>query len=243
MLVRSAQIGLSRNVHTMSLKSNPGFGPRLRAHREQRGITLGALAVSIKVKASLLEGLERNDISGWPPGIYRRALVREYAKAIGLPPTLILEEFSELFPESDEPHGAAESRHNFATAADPELRITFAAAATQTPRLLERLLGAVAESAGVLIIGYLAMLISGSAFGTATALVALVWYPATAVLCGEVTWYRMQRLQRFRSLRLSRTNIRPAAAHLISAVTTAVDESAADARVIQTDVHASASVH
>ena len=247
MLVRSAKVGLSRNVHRMSLKSNPGFGPRLRAHREQRRITLGALAESIKVKASLLEGLERNDVSGWPPGIYRRALVREYAKAIGLPANPILEEFCELFPEPGERHDATVSRHNFATVADAELRMTLAEAPTQAPRLLGRLFGVVGEFAGVLAIGYLAMLISGSAFWTASGLVALVWYPSTAVLRGEVTWYRVLRLQRLKTLRWSRAHISPAAANLMSVVTTAVGDSAVDPVILETDVHtptsASASVH
>ena len=249
MLVRSAKVGLSRNVHRMSLKSSPGFGPRLRAHREGRRITLGALAESIKVKASLLEGLERNDVSGWPPGIYRRALVREYAKAIGLPANPILEEFCELFPEPAERHGATVSRDNFATVADAELRLTLAEAPTQAPWLLGRLFGAVGEFAGVLAIGFLAMLISDLAFWTASGLVALVWYPSTAVLRGEAAWYRVLRLQRFKAFRWSRGNISPAAANLMSIVTTAVGvgESAADPVILETDVHAptsaSASFH
>jgi hypothetical protein len=171
------------------------------------------------VKASLLEGLERNDVSGWPPGIYRRALVRD----------------------------ATVSRHNFATAADAELRMTLAEAPTQAPRLLGRLFGAVGELAGVLAIGYLAMLISGLAFWTASGLVALVWYPSTAVLRGQATWYRVLRLRRLKTLRWSRAHISPAAANLMSVVTTAVGDSAADPVILETDVHAStsasASVH
>ena len=246
-LVRSARVGLSPNVHRMSLKSNAGFGPRLRAHREGRRITLGALAESIKVKASLLEGLERNDVSGWPPGIYRRALVREYAKAIGLPANPILEEFCELFPEAISRHDATVSRHNFATPADAELRMTLAEAPTQAPRLLGHLFGAVGEFAGVLAIGYLAMLISGVAFWTASGLVALVWYPSTAVLRGQATGYRVLRLRRFKTARGSRANLSPAAANLMSIVTTAVVDSAADPAILETDVHtpasAAASVH
>ena len=237
-LVRSARVGLSRNVHRMSLKSSAEFGPRLRAHREGRRITLGALAESIKVKASLLEGLERNDVSGWPPGIYRRALVREYAKAIGLPAKPILEEFCELFPELVSRHEATVSRHNFATVADAELRMTLAEGPTQAPRLL---FGPVGEFAGVLAIGYLATLISGLAFWTASGLVALVWYPSTAVLRGQATWYRVLRLRRFKTFRRSRANMSPAAANLISIVTTAVGDSAADPVILEADVHASAS--
>jgi transcriptional regulator with XRE-family HTH domain len=235
----------------MPLKSSPGFGPRLRAHREGRRITLGAVAEAIKVKASLLEGLERNDVSGWPPGIYRRALVREYAKAIGLPTEVVLQEFCELFPEPEERQSAPVSRHDFATAAGAELRITFAEASNQTPRLVRRLCGAVAESAGVLAIGYVLTLLTGLGFWTSSGLIALVWYPVTAVIGHDASWHRMLRLQRFRTVRLLRTKttpgaISPAAANLMSVVTTAVGDSAADTLMIN-DVHAStsasASVH
>jgi len=234
----------------MSLKSSPGFGPRLRAHREGRRITLGAVAESIKVKASLLEGLERDDVSGWPPGIYRRALVREYAKAIGLPTEVVLDEFCELFPEPEERHGAPVSRHTFTTAPGAEFRIAFAEAPTRAPRLLGRLFRALAESAGVLAIGYALMLLTGLAFWTSSGLVALVWYLAAAAMGRDLSWRRMLRLQRFRTARSSRTSatpaaISPAAANFMSVVTTAVDDSA-DALIMK-DVHAStsasASVH
>jgi len=118
----------------MSISSNLAFGPRLRAHRERRGMTLGALAESIKIKPSLLEGLERNDVSRWPPGIYRRALVREYARAIGLPADAIVEEFCELFPEPGVQERATPLRHtSVVTGPEAELRLTFAS--PQTPRL------------------------------------------------------------------------------------------------------------
>ena len=46
-------------------------------------MTLDALAEVTKVKRSLLADLERDDISRLPTGIYRRAIIREYGKAIG----------------------------------------------------------------------------------------------------------------------------------------------------------------
>jgi hypothetical protein len=99
----------------------------------------------------------------------------------------------------------------------------------------------------VLAIGYLAMLISGLAFWTASGLVALVWYPSTAVLRGQATWYRVLRLRRMKTLRWSRAHMSPAAANLMSVVTTAVGDSAVDPVILETDVHAStsasASVH
>ena len=75
------------------------FGPYLRGERERRGLTLEAIADSTKIKQSLLAALERNDMSRWPAGIFRRGFVREYASAIGLPPEPVVADFTRLFPD------------------------------------------------------------------------------------------------------------------------------------------------
>ena len=77
------------------------FGPYLRGERERRGLTLEAIADSTKIKQSLLAALERNDISRWPTGIFRRGFVREYASAIGLPPEPLVADFTRLFPDDE----------------------------------------------------------------------------------------------------------------------------------------------
>lgn len=79
------------------------LGARLRQQREKRQISLKAISDQTKIKLSLLEGLERDDISQWPSGIFRRAYVRSYAKAIGLNPDVVVHEFFELYPEPKEP--------------------------------------------------------------------------------------------------------------------------------------------
>jgi transcriptional regulator with XRE-family HTH domain len=81
---------------------NQSFGARLRQQREKREISLKAISDQTKIKLSLLEGLERDDISQWPSGIFRRAYVRSYAKAIGLNPDVVVHEFFELYPEPKE---------------------------------------------------------------------------------------------------------------------------------------------
>lgn len=78
---------------------DPSFGARLRAQREQQQVALSTIADHTKIKLSLLEGLERDDVSHWPGGIFRRAYVRAYAQAIGLEPDAVLREFLELHPE------------------------------------------------------------------------------------------------------------------------------------------------
>ena len=77
------------------------FGPRLRSERERRNISLETIASVTKVSADLWDGLERNDFSRWPSGIFARAFVRDYAKAIGLDEDEVLNEFCRLFPIGD----------------------------------------------------------------------------------------------------------------------------------------------
>lgn len=78
------------------------FGARLRQRREEQAIDLIAIAEQTKIKRSLLEALERDDVSQWPSGIFRRAFIRAYAHAIGLDPDVVVREFLEVYPEPGE---------------------------------------------------------------------------------------------------------------------------------------------
>jgi transcriptional regulator with XRE-family HTH domain len=78
------------------------FGARLRRRREDQGIALDAIAEETKIKLSLLEGLERDDVSRWPAGIFRRAYLRAYAHAIGLDPDAVVREFLDVHEEPSE---------------------------------------------------------------------------------------------------------------------------------------------
>jgi cytoskeletal protein RodZ len=75
------------------------FGGRLRYERERRQINLRSIADNTKIGVPLLEGLERDDLSRWPSGIFRKSFVRSYAEAIGLDPEPIVREFVDLFPD------------------------------------------------------------------------------------------------------------------------------------------------
>jgi hypothetical protein len=77
------------------------FGPRLRTERERRGISIDTIASVTKVGGDLWDGLERNDFSRWPSGIFARAFVRDYARAIGLDSDEVVNEFCRLFPVGD----------------------------------------------------------------------------------------------------------------------------------------------
>jgi cytoskeleton protein RodZ len=73
------------------------FGGKLRAAREQRGLSLRQIAASTKISIAALEALERNDLSKLPGGIFSRAFVRSYAIEVGLDPDATVHEFLERF--------------------------------------------------------------------------------------------------------------------------------------------------
>jgi transcriptional regulator with XRE-family HTH domain len=83
------------------------FGRRLRAERERQGISLASIAARSKIAVGYLEGLERNDVSRWPVGIYRRSFIRFYANALGMNADSVVREFLTLFPDPTEPPSAS----------------------------------------------------------------------------------------------------------------------------------------
>ena len=98
------------------------FGARLRQRREAQGIDLDAVARRTKIKLSLLEALERDDVSGWPGGLFRRAFIRAYAQAVGLDPDCAVREFLADFPDSSEivgPWAEPNSQGGMASGAPP----------------------------------------------------------------------------------------------------------------------------
>jgi transcriptional regulator with XRE-family HTH domain len=83
----------------------PSFGTWLRRERERRGATLKTISDQTKVSVPLLQGLETDDLSRWPTGIFRRAFVRSYATAIGLDPDDVIRRFEREHgepPEADD---------------------------------------------------------------------------------------------------------------------------------------------
>jgi len=74
------------------------LGAYLRRERERRGLALRTISESTKVSVGLLEGLEADDISRWPGGIFRRAFVRSYAECVGLDPDDVAKRFARQHP-------------------------------------------------------------------------------------------------------------------------------------------------
>ena len=83
------------------MSERDAFGPTLRRLRMKRGILLDQISARTKISVALYEGLERNDFSRWPTGIYARSFVREYAAAIGEDPESTVDEFCRWFPQGD----------------------------------------------------------------------------------------------------------------------------------------------
>jgi len=170
-----------------TVTSTPGqkFGRRLREQRERHQITLDDIASSTKIKMSLFAGLEGGDIAEWPAGIFQRAFVREYARAIGLPPEPVVAEFARVFaPE----RALAE---NGGTATAGELRLTLAHEPLPIPPADTPALAALAEAVCLAVLAAVVSWITASGFGAACGALALLYYPiGTAWLgCSPVGWY------------------------------------------------------
>ncbi len=191
------------------------FVAYLRRERERRGISLRAVAQQTKISAATFAGLERGDLSAWPPGIYRRAFIRSYAEVLGLDPLTISREFDRLFPEDDgtdtwsalnaaigdeveTPARSASAPHG--DVVEPQLRLTFAGGSPtpwrdgasrrrRQPRRDQRQLAAAAlEIAILLTIAASAGVVAGSrGFWMALALATVVYHVVGTVLFGSST--------------------------------------------------------
>jgi hypothetical protein len=83
------------------MTSQESFVTRLRRHRQRNQISLEYMAMATRVKRELLEGLENNDLTGWPQGLYARAWIRSYAAIVGLDPDDTVDNFCRLYQQGD----------------------------------------------------------------------------------------------------------------------------------------------
>jgi hypothetical protein len=145
------------------MDDTPTLGAYLRAERERRDLALKAISESTKVSLPLLEGLESDDISRWPGGIFRRAFVRSYAEAVGLDPDDVYRRFERQHRTS--------TQEAPADAVQPPAEIVALAQANGVyrpagaPTLRARYLGTAADMAVALVL----------AFGSAAAGSRLLW--------------------------------------------------------------------
>ena len=183
------------------------FGPWLRSERERRGISLDTLASVTKVSADLWDGLERNDFSRWPSGIFARAFVRDYARGIGLDADEVVNEFCRLFPIGDRrtrgiinaqanllghklsyedsgglpPQGDRRSKARESGPDAPGRRL----------RLAPRTLAAILDTACTLAVSWIASVIFHVHFAACAAVLALLYYASATVVFGATpgSWF------------------------------------------------------
>jgi transcriptional regulator with XRE-family HTH domain len=184
------------------------FGRRLREQREHLGITLDAIAASTKIKSSLLAGLERGDVSRWPVGIFQRAFVREYARAIGLPPEPVVAEFVQIFDTVS----AADKPYDVPHTSGGELRLTLAIEPDRFPPGFAPALVGVIEAASIVLVAAAASWMMATGFATTCCALMLLYYPiATASIgCTPSAWF-LKRDAALRDRRFAPDHSLPAA--------------------------------
>jgi cytoskeleton protein RodZ len=74
------------------------FGDRLREAREQRKVSLHAIAEKTNISVRFLDALEKGHIEKLPGGIFIRGFVRSYASHVGLDPDETVKEFLAAHP-------------------------------------------------------------------------------------------------------------------------------------------------
>jgi len=171
------------------------FGRRLRDQRERAQIALSEIAETTKIKRSLLEELERGDVSLWPGGIFRRAFLRAYASAIGLPPEAVVEEFTQVFPLGD----------SVATKeAKQELRLTLVVDPWRcTAAAVSNAIVALIEAGVIVALAVLTAWITAANVWAVCAVIALTYYAAGAAClgCSPASWLLQHGLPAFRPRR------------------------------------------
>ena len=170
------------------------LGRKLRSERERRHITLESIAATTKISAALLRDLERDDVSRWPSGIFRRSFIRGYAEAIGLDADEIAEEFSEQYPDPQHPEGIDALAASKGQVPKPRPKALLRLTLADTPQpfsggpllknVAARLKAAAWDSAATLVLGLVAFLVLG-AFWTPFAIVTIAYYAGGILILGN----------------------------------------------------------
>src|SRR6476659_5199034 len=83
--IRSSQPRVEWRMDTVQRQPRgTEFGEFLRGARERRGLTILQVSNETKIPWRHLDAFERGDLTVVPNGMYRRAEVRAYARAVGL---------------------------------------------------------------------------------------------------------------------------------------------------------------
>jgi cytoskeletal protein RodZ len=143
---------------TTRLEAADDFGAALRRQRETVHRSLRDLADATKLGVRTLDALERNHVEKLPPGIFRRAVVRAYAREVGLDPEHTLRLFLASHPDDLPSPGAA-----------AQTIVDVPAGRARLPRAL---------LAGVLLAVLVALVLAARAFGLGAPAPAVIAPPA-----------------------------------------------------------------
>ena len=158
------------------------FCARLKSRRERKGVSLDDIAAATKISRGLLKGLEDNNLSRWPQGLYRRSYLRDYLRAIDLHEESIVAEFVRLFP--DEESLAIGEPGSLETEESCELSMTLdVSAAERFAKARTRLAAAAIDIAAVCVVSAAAWWVLQAGVWICGSVVAVAYYSiGTAVL-------------------------------------------------------------
>ncbi|MFB4167426.1 RodZ domain-containing protein [Virgibacillus sp. JSM 102003] len=77
------------------------IGSRLKEAREEKQISLESLQETTKIQKRYLEAIEQGNFHILPGKFYARAFIKEYANAVGLDSTELLEEYKDEIPKTE----------------------------------------------------------------------------------------------------------------------------------------------
>lgn len=153
------------------------LGTWLRRERERRGVTLTDISDQTKLSVPLLKGLEADDLSRWPGGIFRRAFARSYAAAIGVDPDLVVRRVEEEHPTGDVVPAVAPVAPQ-----DTRSPVVAATGTAPLPRRTSRQLLSIAALLDLLVAGAVGMGFAAAGSRLLWPVVAIAAYHALGVL-------------------------------------------------------------
>ena len=164
------------------------LGTKLKAERERRALTLEQVSASTKIPVTLLEALERDDLSRWPKGLYRRAFFRSYVAAVGLPSEPLLLEFGGLFPNDtslDQPTSNALPPIAHEERAEDEPLSAVSAGPSSANRGFRSVAMALVEAVVVAAAGGALAWVAGTPLLATIGAAAFVYYPLVRAAAGR----------------------------------------------------------
>jgi len=83
----------------MASVASTSLGSSLRQERLQRNLGLAAIASQTRISMSILEAIEADRFDEIPGGAYRRLFIRQYARALGVDPEVVVAEYLQQYEE------------------------------------------------------------------------------------------------------------------------------------------------